>query len=387
MKKASIKKTLLVQIDNEKVKKVVIYLLAFFIPIFLLVAIFIYLKVYPFGENMYLPVDAYGQYVNYLQYFRDLFYGDSSIIYSLGKSIGGEMYGLFAYYLVSPYNFITLLFEKGNIPFAFDIILILKTATCSLTFYYYLSRRKKASFINLIFSFMYAMSAYVITYGFNIMWLDGVIMLPLVIAGIDDVIEEKKGIFYITVLSITLITNYYIGFMICIFSALYYIYIVISGSLKDKKEIFIKSLKFIMYSLCAVLISSIILIPAFIGIKEGRADFSFSKINLDKNFVIKELILKFFTSSFTIEEIKNNAMPPIFCGVLANFLVVSYFLNSKIKVKEKILSLLMFGIFILSFYIKGINILWSMGNIPAWYIYRYAFCFSFIYIILAKKRI
>lgn len=387
MKKASIKKTLLVQIDNEKVKKVVIYLLAFFIPIFLLVAIFIYLKVYPFGENMYLPVDAYGQYVNYLQYFRDLFYGDSSIIYSLGKSIGGEMYGLFAYYLISPYNFITLIFEKGNIPFAFDIILILKTATCSLTFYYYLSRRKKANFTNLIFSFMYAMSAYVITYGFNIMWLDSVIMLPLVIAGIDDIIEEKKGIFYIIALSIILITNYYIGFMICIFSAIYYIYRVINGNLKDKKKIFIKSLKFIIYSLCAVLIASVILIPAFIGIKDGRADFSFSKINLDKNFGMKELILKFFTSSFTIEEIKNNAMPPVFCGVLANFLVISYFLNSKIKIKEKMLSFFILGIFILSFYIKGINILWSIGNIPAWYIYRYAFCFSFIYIILAKKRI
>ena len=86
------KETLSIEIDNEKVKKVVLYLLAFLFPLVLLVGIFIYLKVYPFGENTYLPVDAFGQYVNFLQYFRNVFLEDGSIIYSLSKSIGGEMY-------------------------------------------------------------------------------------------------------------------------------------------------------------------------------------------------------------------------------------------------------------------------------------------------------
>lgn len=60
-------------------------------------------------------------------------------------------------------------------------------------------------------------------------------------------------------------------------------------------------------------------------------------------------------------------------------------MNSKIKIKEKILSFFMLLIFILSFYIKGINLLWTIGNIPAWYIYRYAFGFSFMYILFAYK--
>ena len=45
---------------------------------------------------------------------------------------------------------------------------------------YYLNRKKKADFRNLIFSVSYALCSYVITYGFNIMWLDSVILLPLV---------------------------------------------------------------------------------------------------------------------------------------------------------------------------------------------------------------
>lgn len=381
------KETLSIEIDNEKVKKVVLYLLAFLFPLVLLVGIFIYLKVYPFGENTYLPVDAFGQYVNFLQYFRNVFLEDGSIIYSLSKSIGGEMYGLFAYYLISPFNFITLFFQKGNMTFVFDIILILKVATSSLTFTYYLNRRKKADFTNLIFAIMYSFSAYVVTYGFNIMWLDAVILLPLVVAGIDDIVHSKKNILYIISLSLTLITNYYVGFMVCIFSLMYFIYKILIGDLENKKEALTKIGIFIISSICAALIAGVILVPVFIGLQDGRADFSFSELSLDKNFNIENLISKFAMNSFDLEEIKNSAMPPVFCGILANVLTLSYFFNGKIKIREKILSLLLLILFIISFYIKGINLLWSMGNIPAWYIYRYAFCFSFMYIIFAKKRI
>ena len=381
------KETLSIEIDNEKVKKVVLYLLAFLFPLVLLVGIFIYLKVYPFGENTYLPVDAFGQYVNFLQYFRNVFLEDGSIIYSLSKSIGGEMYGLFAYYLISPFNFITLFFQKGNMTFVFDIILILKVATSSLTFTYYLNRRKKADFTNLIFAIMYSFSAYVVTYGFNIMWLDAVILLPLVVAGIDDIVHSKKNILYIISLSLTLITNYYVGFMVCIFSLMYFIYKILIGDLENKKEALTKIGIFIISSICAALIAGVILVPVFIGLQDGRADFSFSELSLDKNFNIENLMSKFATNSFDLEEIKNSAMPPVFCGILANVLTLSYFFNGKIKIREKILSLLLLILFIISFYIKGINLLWSMGNIPAWYIYRYAFCFSFMYITFAKKRI
>lgn len=385
MKRA--KETLNIEIDNEKVKKVVLYLLSFLVPLIALIGIFMRMKVYPFGENMYLPVDAYGQYVNYLQYFREVFLGDNSIIYSLGKSIGGEMLGLFAYYLMSPYNFITLFFRKGNISLAFDIILILKIASTSVGFTYYLNRRKKANFANLIFAFMYSLSSYVITYGYNIMWLDAVILLPIVIAGLDDILDKKSNCLYIIVLSITLITNYYIGFMVCVFSVIYFIYKILLGDLKDKKDIIRKTRKFIIYSICAGLISAIVLVPVFIGLQDGRASFSFKEMTFQNNFGMKEFIGKFFTNSFNFEEIKNHAMPPVFCGVLANILVISYFFNKKIKLKEQLLSMFMIIVFIASFYIRAANLIWSMGNPPAWWIYRYAFCFIFMYIIFAKRRI
>lgn len=158
-----------------------------------LFGIFAFLKIDPFGKGAYLPVDAFSQYTNYLHYFKDIISGDVSILYSLGKSLGGDMYSLFTYYLVSPYNILMLFFPKSEVPYAFTLILALKTASTGLSFFYFLSRKKDVKFSNLIFSCMYALSAYVITYGFNIMWLDSIILLPLVIARFRrfDKSEEK----------------------------------------------------------------------------------------------------------------------------------------------------------------------------------------------------
>lgn len=231
------------EIDNEKVKKIGLYLLSFLIPMFIVMFAVSYLGIYPFGEDTYLPVDTYLQYTGFFDYFRDTFLGDSSIFYSLSKSIGGEMYGLFAYYLASPFNLVFLFFSKANTPFAFWVIFMLKTAAAGSTMFYYLNRKNGVKLSNLAFSCMYALSSYVINYGFNIMWLDGVILLPFIIAGVEDLLDYKKPLLYTITLSLAMITNYYIGFMICIFSVMYFVYKIICENVKSKKDILDKARK------------------------------------------------------------------------------------------------------------------------------------------------
>lgn len=342
-----------------------------------------YLKISPFGQNIYLPIDSFGQYVPFLEYFGNVLEGKASIFYSLGKSLGGEMYGLFAYYLTSPFNIIMLFLKRGI--FAFNLILVLKTASLGITFCYFLNRRKKAKFSNLIFSTLYALSVVSITYGFNIMWLDSMILLPLVMSGIEDIIKLKKVALYTISLSLTLITNYYMGFIVCIFAVIYFLYKMILEKFESKKEILKTISRFIVFSIISACIAGIILVPAFIGLINGRAEFSSKYLNFDKNFELKDFLSKFFTNAFEVTEIANNGMPPVFCSVFINFLVILYFTNKNIKLKEKIVTFIVFLIFFISFYINGINLLWVMGNIPAFYIYRYAFCFVFLYIYIAFR--
>jgi len=110
-------------------------------------------------------------------------------------------------------------------------------------------------------------------------------------------------------------------------------------------------------------------------------------MSFEKNFNILHLVSKIFTNAFEIEEIQNYGMPPLFCGIFINVLVILYFLSKKISIKEKIFSFIVLILFIASFYIKGANLLWTMGNKPAWYLFRYEFMFSFFYIVLARKRL
>ena len=180
-------------------------------------------------------------------------------------------------------------------------------------------------------------------------------------------------------------TNYYIGFMICIFLVIYFVYKIILQNKECKGRSLKIFTKFAIYSIFAALIACIILIPVYIGLKDGRANFNSFKFDINMNFKMRDMISKFFTCGFNILEITNLGMPPLYSGIIINVLVLMFFFNKKINIEEKLITTLLFIIFILSFYYEKINILWTLGNYPAYFEYRYAFAFILMYILIAKK--
>lgn len=61
------------------------------------------------------------------------------------------------------------------------------------------------------------------------------------------------------------------GFLVCIFSGLYFMYKLILGNYGKIREVLKKIRNMLLFSVLAVLISAIILIPSYIGVQEGRA--------------------------------------------------------------------------------------------------------------------
>ena len=55
----------------------------------------------------------------------------------------------------------------------------------------------------------------------NIMWMDLVYMFPLLLYGIDKLIDDRKPYLYIICISICVLFNYYIGAMIVFFTLIY----------------------------------------------------------------------------------------------------------------------------------------------------------------------
>ena len=355
-------------------------LLSFIIPVICMVAVYRLIHIYPFGYKTIFTNDAIQQYSSFLSYLREIYSGNADIFYTFSKNVGGDMISIFAYYLVSPLNFIVCFFSIENLSKAVLIITLMKIGLSGLTMNIFLLSKKKC-YSTLIFSTSYALMAYNIVYQQNIMWLDGVLLLPLIILGLERILEHKSPFIYIIFLAGALITNYYIGFMICIFICIYFIYktfvnLDIIGNIPFK-DIFQNIINLFISSLLAGGLASIILVPTFKSLSGTKAHFSLQTLTFKENFKLLDIISKMYIGSSNQEQITSAGLPNIYSGLLILFLVSLFFLSKGIKLKEKLISAFVLICLILSFYINSFNLIWHGFNPPVWFPFRYSFVFSF----------
>lgn len=380
-------------------KKLKDYILSFIVPVILLLIVFALLGIYPFGNKDLLWFDTQAQYIDFLSYWQDVFKGQASIFYSFSKNLGGNMFGLFTYYLTSPINLIILLFSKVNLPQAFMLIILIKIGLCGVSFRYYLDHSKfitcdgkNINIRKLIFSTLYSLLAYNIVYCMSHMWLDCVALLPLIFLGIEKIVYEKKWALYLISFTASIIANYYIAFMIAIFTIPYFIYILLCNN-EDKK--FLTMLKenksniwlYVRMSLIAVLISGIIIIPTIYSLVSSKGQlYSASSLTTYMYFDYFTLFAKNTLGAFSMNELRVGA-PNIYAGVITLILIIMYFFNSKISKREKIYTGIFFFIFFVCFYFNPINLFLHMLQSPMSFPFRYSFIFSFLWLILSYKCI
>ena len=343
----------------------------------------------PFGKETLLTVDLGQQYIDFFSLFKETLSQDlSQLFYSFQKAIGGEMFGLWAYYLLSPFNFLLFFFNEGNYDLAVSLITFAKLLSMSLTMMYFIRHKYTLSLsYQLILSYSYTLMSYVIVFLLNIMWLDGLVMLPLICTGLDRLIRDRKGLLYSLSLAGMLIFNYYIGYMICIFLVFYAINNIIEvkpqASLKD----WLKDYGyFITYSLAGGLMAGLVLLPTFSSLLTNKATHTSNQFNFDIIHTLLESTSKFFIASFDFHQLSSGPAN-LYAGVLVTLLTVFYFLNAKISWKEKVSSALILGFFLLSFRYQVLNLIWHGGQFPIWYDFRFSFLVSFFLIVLALRTL
>ena len=272
-------------------KKIFYGFLAFFIPFLFLVILF-FLKGF-FEKNTVMYTDAFVQYYPLFNYLKGIINGTSSFFYSFYKNFGGTMFGTFFYYLSSPLNIFVKFISRDFIMVFFLWLIIFKISFCSLSMYLYMTyKHKKCDLLILSFSICYGLMGYNINYFVNFMWLDVVALAPIVLIGLDKLINKESPLLYIVSLFISIFSNYYISYMLCIFCVLYFLYEVFL-KYNDKKEIFQLSKKFIIISLFTGLMCSFFLVPCFF---ESRN--YFRSLGLNNIFVFDYNIFDIFSKSF-----------------------------------------------------------------------------------------
>ena len=213
--------------NNNLIKENKFLLLSFIIPATILFIVYALLGIFPFGEKSVLITDGATQYIDFFTAYRRMILEHESMLFSWSNYFGGNMLGIIAYYLSSPFSIIVALFPEALITEAVFILTLIKIGLCGFTFAIYMKKSFKLNRDNyklILFSSLYALMGYTMVYTVNIMWLDGVIFLPIIILGIENIVDSGKYKLYTIFLALTLISTYYIGFMICIFAVVYFIY-------------------------------------------------------------------------------------------------------------------------------------------------------------------
>lgn len=371
------------QFEEKDRQRVVPYIAAFFLPFLICVVICIGNGVYPFGDNCILHMDMYHQYCPFFTEFLEKMQNGGSMQYSWNLGLGSDFVSLYAYYLASPLNLLLLLCSKGHVIELMTFLILGKIAASGLTFFIFLKNhyhmvgkdgRLHANLVvpALVFSTAYALSGFTAAYSWDIMWMDCIALFPLIMVGLEQLVQEKRPQLYYVTLALSIFSNYYISIMICMFLVFFFAYLFVRGKGRRLGAF----LRFSWYSLLAGASSAILLLPEIAVLaKSGSAGDGFPE-TMKWYF---NILAEFGRAATTAGAYTgNDHWPNLYAGAFSLVLVWLYLLNRRISWKEKVPGVMMLGVFIVSFANNQLDYIWHGMHFPQGLPGRESFLYIFI---------
>ena len=375
------------------------------ISLFIIAIVYFCYSIIPFGDKIIYRMDLYHQYGPLFSELYDRITSGESLLYSWNTGLGSPFIGNFFNYLSSPLSLLVLFFGHDKTFEAVAAMIAIKAIFSSMALSYYLKKSKNEHGpIVIAFGIMYAFCAYFVAYYWNVMWIDSLYLLPLVALGIEKIINKGKCANYIIFLSLAIFTNYYIGFMLCIFSCLYFLYyyfcsidkIEIKSENLSKsnvkynrleKSFFLQSaIRFGLSSISVGIILLFMILPVAYILSSSSATNGNHPTELTSYFNIFDFLANHLASlEPTIRSSGNTVFPNVYCGILTLMLIPIYMYSNKIRSTEKIASIVLLIVMFFSFNLNFINYFWHGLHFPNDLPYRQSFMYSFILIILAYK--
>lgn len=370
---------------------------------------FVYLvfQLFPFGDMTVLRMDLYHQYGPLFTELYDRVTQFDSLIYSWTAGGGSAFLGNFFNYLSSPLSFIILLFDRQDMPYAISVMVAVKGLLAAATFTYYLkSSLRRHSYVSASFGVLYAFSGYFLAYYWNIMWIDGMILLPLIVLGIELIIQKQKPWLYLVTLTVMFFASYYISYMVCIFAVLYFIaYFFINGDMSpirkdwnNKKATSLKGLLnnrfvgsgvlFAGSSLLSAALCAVTLVPVYFILQATSATSNTPPSSFTSYFDLLNLLSsQLLGLETTIRSSGDDVLPNIYCGIVTVILLPLYVANKNIRLREKVAYLLLITFFVFSFNNNWANFLWHAMHFPNDLPYRFSFLFVFVMVVIAFRSL
>ena len=414
-----LKKSLLKKHPNSKIAKFLdrnIYvMLAFVCSAVLMLLVYYCFDIIPFGEKTVLRMDLYHQYGPLFAELYDRITQLKSMLYSWNTGGGGAFLGNYFNYLSSPIGgLIVLLFGHENVPEAIGAMVFLKNALAAASMAFYLKKSTgKNDFTISAFGILYAFCGFFIAYYWNIMWIDAMYLLPLIVLGIERIINKQKATFYIVMLAVSFFSNYYMSYMICIFAVLYFlVYFFSNYSIKevlptkpiyvdDDGEIYKRKVDDVLYSrfvtsgllfalgsFVAVGLAAVALLPTYFCLKACSA----TSGTFPADYQFYNNIFDFLANHLssldpTIRSSGETVLPNVYCGIITVMLVPLYIFCDKIKAKERAAHIILLAVFFLGFNLNYLNYIVHAFHFPNDLPFRFSFIYSFVLLSMAYKAL
>jgi len=361
--------------------------LSFLLSLAIFIGLLARIGIFPFGPRTLFMSDMNSIYADFLAEYQRALQGNGSFLYSFHAGLGLNFLAIIAFYLPSPFNWLLAAIPEKNLADGITLITTLKISLSALTFSFFLKKhlpKEDESPLSVAFAVLYSLMGYSVTYLFNMIWLDGVILLPLIFYAIDLIVRDNRWIPAVILYALLFLSNFYIGYMVGIFSALYFLANLFCLRQADRKVIGNKFLIFTGSVLLAAGLNAVLLIPTGFVLKENMGLFGQAAPGFESKFPLFDLFLKSFPGIF---DGYKDSLPQIYCGILTILCLPYYFFNRSIQKREKLCSLLIIILMIFSFNLSPLDFFWHAFDHPSWFPYRYAFLFSFYLLFLGYQGI
>lgn len=351
-------------------------------PIIVLAALSAWCGVYPFGPQSFLSEDMKYQYVDLFAWFREVLLGQTSIFYVANIGLGTNAWGLVSYYLSSPFNLILVLFDENHLTLFFWVIVALKLGSIQVSMAWYLRRRfglsRSTAFL---LALCFTWSSWVASQLRNPLWLDALILLPLMEYAVYRLIRDMRWLPLTVVYAIAVITCWYTAYMIAIFSCLFFVLEAVAVSAERKGLGFAHVVKcavrFAGALLASLLFAAFTFVPMVFAMSGGTGGEGLEAVD----FFLKDADV--MVNSFFLGDWVYNITPQHYAGTLVALLLVAFFFVRDVPLRVKVAALILFAFMVASSAIAPLQCVWGGMRMPTGFYCRISFMTIFLMVWMA----
>lgn len=345
----------------------------FALPAALFLAVCAAMGFAPFGDSSILIFDLSDQFVEFLCALK---HGD--VFFSWNTALGGSYIGTFSYYVSSPFSLLTLLCPDEHMPIAVVFLVALKLGLAGFTFSLLLRRRTgRYDLTTLAFSLCYALMAYNMAYAMSFMWLDGVLWLPVLLMGAEDLVEGHSPKALLFALTVSFISSWYISYMTGLFCALYLLW----RCLCERKQPFKLMLRLAGWAGLGLLLSAWLWLPTVLSMFSGKLADASTPLTVGFNWPVSTLFYKLLLPG-AYDSVTYTGSAFLYCSLLAVILAALWFFLPHISKRAKCCTALFGGFLLFCLWFAPLDRVWHLFQSPNSFPGRWSFVVSCFILLL-----